>query len=243
MIALTNVGLKRLTNQDYVRILTNSCGDSIAVLCDGLGGHNSGEIASEIVVEHFINEFKKMKFSKTIEDYVTWIKEHISISNDKVFELSKSNENYSGMGTTIVLCVITKEEFIIANVGDSRAYIVEQDYIRQVSDDHTFVNLMVKMGKLSLLEAETHPERNVVMQALGIEQELYPHIVSMKKDNISSIILMCDGLNDYVSNKFIEQVLIDKKHSNEIKGKILIEKALEAGGKDNISLAILDIKE
>lgn len=241
MIALTNIGLKRMTNQDYVRIIRNAPGDTLGILCDGLGGHNSGEVASELVVEYFLEEFKKIRFKKSVEEYVNWIKENISISNEKVFSLSTQNKKFSGMGTTLVICLITDEEIIIANIGDSRAYVVDSETIRQMSEDHTYVNLQVKMGQLSLLEAQNHPDRNVVMQAIGIEKELYPHIISLKKKRISKVLLVCDGVTDYVSNNFIEKVIIDNDYTNEEKGKVIIEKSLELGGKDNITLAILDL--
>lgn len=242
MIALTNIGLKRMSNQDYVKIIKNTSGDTLGILCDGIGGHNSGEVASATVVEHFDAEFKKLKFSKSIEDYVSWIKEHISLCNDLLIQMSEENEKYQGMGTTLVLALITDTDIIIANVGDSRAYVVDEDSIKQMSEDHTYVNLRVKRGELSLLEAETHPDRNVVMQAVGIEKELYPHIVSLNKNDVNKVVLFCDGVTDYVKKNFIETVLISQDYGDEIKGKILIEKALEAGGNDNISVVIMDLK-
>ena len=241
MIALTNIGLKRMTNQDYARIIKNAPGDTLGILCDGLGGHNSGEVASEVVVEHFLEEFKKLKFSKSTSEYVNWIRENIDISSEKVFEMSSENPNYSGMGTTLVLSIITKDEIIIANIGDSRAYVVDDETIKQMSEDHTLVNMKVKMGQLSIIEALNHPDRNVVMQAIGIEKELYPHIISLRKEKFSKVILFCDGVTDYVSDNFIESVMINRDFSDEIKGKVIIEKALESGGKDNISIVILDL--
>lgn len=243
MIALTNIGLKRLSNQDYVKIIKNTSGDTMGILCDGIGGHNSGEVASATVVDHFNEEFKKLKFSKSVSEYVNWIKEHISLCNDLLIEMSEENEEYRGMGTTLVLTVVTNSELIIANVGDSRCYVVDEDSIRQMSEDHTYVNLRVKMGELSILEAENHPDRNVVMQAIGIEKELYPHIISLTKENINKVVLFCDGVTDYVKKNFLEEVLISKEYGSEIKGRVIIEKALESGGNDNISLIILDLEE
>lgn len=243
MIALTNIGLKRLSNQDYVKILKNTTGDVLGILCDGVGGHNSGEIASKTVVEHFCEEFRKLKFQKSVEEYVNWVKENISICNDILIQMGEENPNHKDMGTTIVLCIISGDELIIANVGDSRAYVVDEDVLRQMSEDHTYVNLRVKMGELSLIEAENHPDRNVVMQAIGLEKELYPHIISLDKNKFKQVVLFCDGVTDYVKKHFLEEVLINQLYDNEIKGKIIIEKALESGGQDNISVVILDLEE
>lgn len=243
MIALTNIGLKRLSNQDYVKIIKNSSSDTLGILCDGIGGHNSGEVASATVVEHFSSEFKKLKFTKSIQDYVKWIKENIVICNDMLISMSEENEQHLGMGTTLVMCIITENDVIIANIGDSRCYVVDEDSIRQMSEDHTYVNLRVKMGELSLIEAENHPDRNVVMQAIGIEKELYPHIISLSKKTIKKVVLFCDGATDYVNKTFLEEVLTSRQYNNEIKGKVIIEKALESGGNDNISIVILDLEE
>lgn len=243
MISATNIGLKRLSNQDYVKIIKNTTGDCLGILCDGVGGHNSGEVASSHVVEHFVSEFRNLKFTKSVEQYVNWIKENISLCNDLLIKMSEENPQHSGMGTTLVLCIICEDDLIIANVGDSRAYVVDEDSIRQMSEDHTYVNLRVKMGELSLIEAENHPDRNVVMQAIGLEKELYPHIISLDRNKFKQVVLFCDGVTDYVKKDFLEDVLIDQLYDSETKCKVIIEKALEAGGNDNISVVILELEE
>lgn len=243
MISLTNIGLKRLSNQDYVKIVKNSASDVLGILCDGVGGQNSGEVASSNVVEHFVTEFKKLKFSKSIPDYVKWIKENIVFCNEMLSTMSEENPQHLGMGTTLVMTIITDEDIIIANVGDSRCYVVDEDSIRQMSEDHTYVNLRVKMGELSLIEAENHPDRNIVMQAIGIEKELYPHIISLSKETIKKVVLFCDGVTDYVSKNFLEEVLTSRKYDNEVKGRIILEKVLETGANDNASVVILDLEE
>ena len=238
---LTDAGKVRAHNEDSVIITKNQSGDYLMAVADGMGGHSAGEIASSIVVSHlskcFNESFCNMEKSKAVE----WIREMANDANELIFNYAENHPESKGMGTTLVLAVITKEYVLIGNIGDSSGYVVKDGKMHKVTYDHTLVNLLIKAGELSPEEAKDHPKKNVLMKALGANNPIDIDIFDCDMD-ISSVLLCSDGLTSMLEDEQIEKVLLSEV---EIEDKVikLIRKSNNRGGTDNISIAYLEFSE
>ena len=238
---LTDAGKVRAHNEDSVIITKNQSGDYLMAVADGMGGHSAGEIASSIVVSHlskcFNESFCNMEKSKAVE----WIREMANDANELIFSYAESHPESKGMGTTLVLAVITKDYVLIGNIGDSSGYVVKDGKMHKVTYDHTLVNLLIKAGELSPDEAKDHPKKNVLMKALGANNPIDIDIFDCDMD-ISSVLLCSDGLTSMLEDEQIEKVLLSEV---EIEDKVikLIRKSNNRGGTDNISIAYLEFSE
>lgn len=233
----TDIGKVREKNEDSIYYDNN--GDYIiAIVADGMGGHKSGEIASNIAVEE-AGAF----FIKNISDFMSspldFIPEIFYNSCKKVYEESKKMDDYEGMGTTMSMVIINKKTraFYIGNVGDSRVYIVRKGEIFQITEDHSLVNEMYKKGQISKSELSTHPQRNVLTKALGTCERTDPDFFKETLEGIDYIILCTDGLSNYISDNEILKYIINSKDDPATE---LIEEAKKRGGSDNISVIIID---
>ena len=238
---LTDAGKVRAHNEDSVIITKNQSGDYLMAVADGMGGHSAGEIASSIVVSHlskcFNESFCNMEKSKA----VNWIREMANEANELIFSYAQDHPESKGMGTTLVMAVITKEYVLIGNVGDSSGFVVKDEKMHKVTYDHTLVNLLVSAGELTKEEATNHPKKNVLMKALGANDPIDIDIFDCDMD-ISSVLLCSDGLTSMLDTEQIEKVLLSEL---EIEDKVikLIRKSNNRGGTDNISIAYLEFSE
>ena len=238
---LTDAGKVRAHNEDSVIITKNQSGDYLMAVADGMGGHSAGEIASSIVVSHlskcFNESFCNMEKSKA----VNWIREMANEANELIFSYAQDHPESKGMGTTLVMAVITKEYVLIGNVGDSSGFVVKDEKMHKVTYDHTLVNLLIKAGELTEEEAKDHPKKNVLMKALGANNPIDIDIFDCDMD-ISSVLLCSDGLTSMLDTEQIEKVLLSDL---EIEDKVikLIRKSNNRGGTDNISIAYLEFSE
>ena len=238
---LTDAGKVRAHNEDSVIITKNQSGDYLMAVADGMGGHSAGEIASSIVVSHlskcFNESFCNMEKSKA----VNWIREMTNEVNELIFNYAAEHPESKGMGTTLVMAIITKDYVLIGNIGDSSGFVVKDDKIHKVTYDHTLVNLLIKAGELTEEEAKDHPKKNVLMKALGANNPIDIDIFDCDMD-ISSVLLCSDGLTSMLENEQIEKVLLSDL---EIEDKVikLIRKSNNRGGTDNISIAYLEFSE
>jgi PPM family protein phosphatase len=228
----TDVGKVRDINEDYVLSLK---GDKywLLIVADGMGGHNAGEIASRMA-STTIRRFVYENFKGYI-DKEELIRDAIVKSNFEVFDESAKHDNYKGMGTTITCCLIFEQKLYLGHVGDSRAYIVSQDGIRKITEDHSFVQELIKNGSITENEAFSHPKRNLITRAIGTEKYV---IVDTKVIDIdySDIIVMCtDGLTSYISDEELCEIILDMKENGVEK---LVDLAIDRGGRDNISIMI-----
>lgn len=234
---LTDAGKVRDHNEDSVIILKNSDGDYLMAVADGMGGHSAGEVASSIAIsylgKHFNDTFKNM--SKV--DSVNWLKDSAKEINTLIFQHEKTHPESKGMGTTLVMAILTEEYLLFGNVGDSSGYVMKDDTLHKVTYDHTLVNLLVSAGELTKEEALEHPKKNVLMKALGASAEVEIDIFDCDMD-IDEILLCSDGLTNMLDNEQIEKVLLS---DTDIEDKVikLIGKANNRGGTDNISVAYL----
>lgn len=236
----TNNGMVRSNNED--NLIVCDCRDyCLCVVADGMGGHKAGEVASNITVEtikkSFIQNAKKINFKPP-----KFIIDSVGDANKKVFEQSQSFDDYRGMGTTVTMAVIDKSEKIayIGNVGDSRTYLINDKKIVQITDDHTFVQELVKKGEITDLEARHHCERNIITRAIGSNNDVEIDIFEIELDDNDTLLLCSDGLTNHISDNVIFDHI--KKYGPDCIDK-LIELANKNGGTDNITVITINTSE
>ncbi len=238
---LTDTGRVRSHNEDSVTILRNTAGEYLLIVADGMGGHRAGEVASSLVVTHLGTRFANLASVGSKLDAVSWLNENISEINNNIIKYTEDNRDTTGMGTTVVLALLTKDFLIFGNIGDSSGYVLKNQKLHKVTKDHTLVNVLVESGELTEEEAMNHPKKNVLMKALGACERVDLDIFDVDT-SVDGIFLCSDGLTNMLSNEQIERVLNDTDLSIEEKLEKLIKKANIRGGNDNISVAYL-IKE
>lgn len=234
---LTDTGVVRDHNEDSVIICTNDEGSVLMAVADGMGGHKAGEIASSIAITNLSKRFNETFFKMNKSSAVEWIKTNINEINGLIFKHTEENPESKGMGTTLVLSIITEDYILFGNIGDSSGYVMKDKKIHKVTKDHTLVNLLVDAGELTEEEARNHPKKNILMNALGINDPIEIDIFDCSMD-VEEILLCSDGLTTMVTNEQIEKVL-NGEGTVEEKVIKLIKKANNRGGNDNISVAYL----
>ena len=238
---LTDAGKVRSHNEDSVTILKNKSNEYLMIVADGMGGHRAGEVASSMVVTHMGKRFSEISTVGNKVDAINWLNDNISEINKNIIDYTKDHEESKGMGTTVVLALITKEFLIFGNLGDSSGFAIKNGKLHKVTHDHTLVNLLVEAGDLTEEEAKYHPKKNVLMKALGGMEKVELDIFDV--DTSASAILLCsDGLTNMLTEEQIEKVLNDEELDIEEKVIKLIRKCNARGGTDNISIAYL-VKE
>lgn len=234
---LTDTGIVRDHNEDSVIILSNDEGSVLMAVADGMGGHRAGEVASSIAISSLSKRFSETFFKMNKASAVEWIKESVNEINSLIFKHTEENPDSKGMGTTLVLSIITNEYILFGNIGDSSGFVMKDSKIHKVTKDHTLVNLLLDAGELTLEEARNHPKKNILMNALGINDPIEIDIFDCNLD-IEEILLCSDGLTTMISSEQIEKVL---NGDGTLEDKVikLIKKANNRGGNDNISVAYL----
>ena len=234
--SVTDIGKKRKLNQDYVYVSETSIGNlpNLFIVADGMGGHNAGDYASKCTVETITREVRGC-FEK---NPVRILSKAIRIANDQIRRKAEEDESLSGMGTTVVAATCLGHYLQVANVGDSRLYIIGSE-IRQITTDHSLVEEMVRMGGIDRKDARNHPDKNIITRAIGaldtveidfFHEELKP----------GELVLLCsDGLTNMLEDEEIGAILKEPV-SMEEKAQRLIEAANDNGGKDNITVIIID---
>ena len=238
---LTDTGKVRSHNEDSVTIVKNSANEMLMIVADGMGGHRAGEVASSMVVTHMGARFSELSTIGTKLDAVNWLKENVDEINNNIIKYGEENPDSSGLGTTVVMALLTKEFLIFCNIGDSSGFVLKNGVLHKITKEHTLVNFLVETGELSPEEALNHPKKNVLMKALGAadKQELDVFDVD---PNVDAIMLASDGLTNMLSKDQIEKVLNEAGINEEEKLIKLIKKCNARGGTDNISIAYL-VKE
>lgn len=236
-ISATDIGLVRSENQDNVYV-DELEGGIFAVLCDGMGGENSGSEASSLAVnavsEMFSSLYRKNFSAEAVERTLAM---SVSAANSDIYSEACSDDEKFGMGTTCVCAFVSPENIHIINVGDSRAYIFDEKGFRQITNDHTVVNMLLSQGRITKDEVENHPQRNMLIKAVGVEPEIEPDYFKIRTPEKFTLMLCSDGLCGYCSDKEIEDVL--KNSSFEQSAQELIKLAIGKGGRDNITVAVI----
>lgn len=237
---ITDPGKIRERNEDSVNICENQSKEILLIVADGMGGHKDGEVASHIALNLINDRFKNTSSIGNVDDAVNWIQSTVSEANMEIFKYVSEHPESEGMGTTLVLSILTPSFLLIGNVGDSSGYVYKNKKLQKITVDHTLVNLLVKSGELTEEEAKNHPKKNVLMKALGSNTNIDMDIFNVDL-NVDGIFLCSDGLTNMLDDIQIAKVLSE---DISLKDKLekLVFKANNRGGNDNISIACL-IKE
>lgn len=233
----SDIGLKRKENQDSYVIAKSENGNLLAIVCDGIGGGLAGDVASHMAVAHMKERFlQKQEFSDDL-DVKHWLKTVIQEANDLIFMQSAKSAMQKGMGTTCVGVLYTKAQAYIFNVGDSRIYGVYDHHFICLTEDHSFVQDLLKAGEITEEEAKHHPNRNMLTNALGIWDNVKIDINKIK-DGFSYLLICSDGLHGYVKEEEIIRIL---SKTEDIRNLVyeLINASKSAGGYDNVSVILL----
>lgn len=238
VFAKTDIGRVRDMNQDYYYISNETDEIKIFILADGMGGYKGGEIASQLATisakSYIESNFNKIEHTK--EEILKLVKSAAEYANMVVYEKSKEIKELEGMGTTLEIVIIYQNRAYIGHVGDSRVYRIRDQFMRKLTNDHSYVQKLVKDGKITKEEAEQHPKKNMLMKALGCTAFLEPDVM-VKGFQKNDILLMCsDGLTNMVSNEEIYNIV---KKDAYVATKDLVDLANENGGIDNITVIIL----
>lgn len=234
----TDPGKVRSHNEDSVTIVKNLSGDYLLMVADGMGGHKAGEVASSMAVTTIGSRFQSLSSLGSKMDAITWLKEIIEEVNTNIIKYAEEHINAVGLGTTLVCAILSKDYLIFANIGDSSGFVYKKGVLYKVTKDHTLVNILVESGELRKEEAENHPQKNVLMKALGAAEKVEPDIFDVET-TVDGIFLCSDGLTNMVSKEQIERVLNDEELDINEKVDKLILKSNLRGGNDNISIAFL----
>ncbi|MGN0369671.1 MAG: Stp1/IreP family PP2C-type Ser/Thr phosphatase [Butyrivibrio sp.] len=234
--ALTDVGKSRSVNQDYVFCSDSPVGilPNLYIVADGMGGHRAGDLASKYAVETFVEQIRNAKGDNPI----TIISDAIKYTNSGLINLAASSEDYTGMGTTFVAATIFDNSMYVANIGDSRLYVLS-DEIRQITRDHSLVEEMVTNGTIGREEARTHEKKNVITRAIGGAATVMADFFEVELGNNNVIIMCSDGLSNMIEDRDIAAVA-GSDDTVEAKAVKLVEMANDHGGRDNISVIIIE---
>ena len=237
--SVTDRGLVRSENQDACAVLTPD-GYTVAVVCDGMGGTQGGRMASAIAVETFTRELSRSlrpgMSAGQLEQAAGYA---VALSNDAVREYGLAHPGFERMGTTLVSAVVRDDLALVSNVGDSRAYHITREGIRQVSRDHSVVEDMVEKGDLTRDEARHHPRRNLITRALGTEPGVAADAFPLKWQQGDFLLLCSDGLTDMLEDAEIYRILAGEG-SLQDKAVALVQAANDSGGRDNIAVIVID---
>ena len=234
---ITDIGLLREKNQDSYLAITNGYGDFLALVADGIGGGKAGEVASGETIKYFEFAFKDSGPFSAPEDVISYLNFHISSVNRHIHDLSRKYAEYEGMGTTLTGIMITKHGTVSINCGDSRVYGFIDDLVVHLTKDHTLVNQMFDNGEISFTETLNHPKRHYLVKAIGVYGECEADVHKVK--DMDYYLICSDGLHSYVSDKEIQQIVVDREKTVQEKTEDLKDMALMKGGYDNVTVILV----
>lgn len=238
IVAKTDVGKVRQQNQDSYAAGELPGGVAWAVVCDGMGGTAGGNVASNVAVkmisEKISSSYQEGMRAKSIRNMLVSV---IESANICIYDMAQSNADLVGMGTTVVAAIVDQERVYIAHAGDSRAYIIREDEVRQITTDHSVVQAMVENGELTPDEAKAHPRKNIITRALGVDANISIDFYEETMQPQDVIILCTDGLTNYVETEDIYQLTNDKNYY-EFADR-LVTLANNNGGGDNVTVVAI----
>ncbi len=238
--SVTDIGRLRKLNQDYVFTSEVPVGTlpDLFIVADGMGGHKAGEYASKCAVETMVSQIN----SSNERGNVRVIAKAIREANKRVRNKALSDDNYFGMGTTLVVATLDDDGLCVANVGDSRLYLISNGEIRQVTVDHSLVEEMVQMGELERRSARNHPDKNIITRAVGVMEEVDPDFFEVEDLVVGDMLLMCsDGLSNMLDD--VEMLgIIEGEGTLKEKATRLVAAANMNGGRDNITVVLVRVE-
>lgn len=236
-------GLVRETNQDSANIVSLDEHHLLACVCDGIGGAKAGEVASSMVIEGLSQSYQEANLATSMEAMKTWFVHTLNDINQKVFHYAQIHPDCQGMGTTLVACMISDDLILGVNVGDSRIYGLDREHqLQRITYDHSLVFDMMSQGQISEAQAEIHPRRNVLTNAMGIDPVVRLDFFELDSATYQAILLCSDGLHGYVSKDKITRVLENAKMDEAEKVATLVDLANDAGGLDNITCILIALE-
>ena len=229
-------GLVRYSNEDQALILTNPHGDLLMLVADGMGGHAQGDLAARLAIDTIARAFRNRPYFLTRKSAELWLTKTIRHANSVIYREAQNNPDYRDMGTTLVAALVRANDLTITNIGDSRAYWLDNGRLSLLTEDQTLVSYLAKTGQIRPEEKKTHPRRHVLINALGVEPSVSLDV--FRFDYVDQILLLCsDGLYNHVNDDEIEAILLTDD-SVEEKATMLVTNANNNGGSDNIAVAI-----
>lgn len=245
-VVRSDVGRKREINEDYylIRKISDHC--EMYIVADGLGGYESGEVASKIcaetIHEGILNEYDRISKSKNKDKYISnMLKNIIQNTNDKIFNLEKTDIKYKGMGTTLLLVFRYYDNIYYLSIGDSRIYYIDREFkeITRLTEDDTYVNTLVKTNIITYEESKNHPQKHILTKAVGVFKDIEVE-VSKLDDNLNGYILLCtDGVTNMIKNHEILNIF--KSYEFDMLAQKIVDESNSKGGTDNITALVIDI--
>ncbi|MBE5952738.1 MAG: Stp1/IreP family PP2C-type Ser/Thr phosphatase [Lachnospiraceae bacterium] len=232
---ITDTGSKRKNNQDSIFFSDEPVGSlpNLYIVADGMGGHRAGDKASRMAIDITVEFIKK----STIENPIAILKRAMIYANNEIYKSANKDPDLVGMGTTMVAAVALDGKLYVANVGDSRLYVVGND-IRQITMDHSLVEEMIRSGELERKKGRNHPEKNIITKAMGSRDEVIPDFFEIDMEPEDKYVLCSDGLSNMVEDDEIRDIVMDY-HDIKDAAKALVDRANYYGGSDNISVVIV----
>lgn len=233
--SMTDTGILRDMNQDYFFASDTPVGNlpNLYIVADGMGGHKAGEYASRYTIERVVASVSRSPG----DEPVAILKEAIRKANELLIMESREDESKHGMGTTIVAATVYGSHMYVANVGDSRLYVISKD-IHQITKDHSLVEEMVRMGEMDESQARLHPDKNIITRAIGVTDVVEPDFFEVDFEQGDMALLCSDGLTNMVENNQIRNVVLEST-TLESKVSTLINMANRNGGRDNITVILI----
>lgn len=235
----TSEGLKRRINEDYYGIIKgdeNLC--DVFIIADGMGGHQAGEVASKMAVVLSIAYMRdSITKDMTKEEIEEKLREIIKKVNGEIYKVAEEDPTKYGMGTTLVIAVVTSTCFVVANIGDSRLYILESGKLKRITTDHSYVEELKQKGSISEEDAKTHPRRNLLTRVVGYFKDVDADIYECDRNSTDKVLMCTDGLVNMVSDQKIEEILKEEDDLQKI-ARTLVTEANKNGGIDNTTVIV-----
>ncbi len=234
--SITDTGALREMNQDYFFASDDPIGNlpNLYIVADGMGGHKAGDYASRYTTQRMVASVSR----SSVEEPVTILQEAIATANKILIEEAAEDEAKRGMGTTLVAATILDGKLYVANIGDSRLYVINRD-IRQITRDHSLVAEMVRMGEVNEADARQHPDKNIITRAIGAGENVQADFFEIDLQENDRILLCTDGLTNMVEDDTIRDIVLSNAPVEE-RAKMLVSTANRNGGRDNITVMIIE---
>jgi protein phosphatase len=237
MAACSDVGLRRQANEDSF-VTAQELG--LYLVADGMGGHKAGKVASEMAVEHSVRAIHALQGATASP--AEKLRQAVSCANREIHESAQSNQDLSGMGTTLVAILATPERVALAHVGDSRAYLVRGGRIRQLTDDHSLVGELLRRRQISEADAREHPHRHVLTRALGVAPAAQPDLAELTPAPGDTFVLCSDGLTTHLRDGEILE-LVSRDPDLQKSCDTLVNCANQRGGVDNVTVILVRLED
>ncbi len=237
VFSATDIGQKRHMNQDFIFTSEEPVGNlpNLFVVADGMGGHNAGDFASRYGVSVLVESVRRDKNFNPVKV----MRNAIEAANREVFSQSRKDPSMAGMGTTMVVCTVVGGYAYIANVGDSRLYLAGSESMTQITQDHSLIAEMVRLGELTPEEGRNHPDKNIITRAVGTNEEVKIDFFDVKLETGDQILMCSDGLSNMVEDPRIFEIL-KGEDTKEDKAQVLVDEANANGGRDNIAVIVVE---